>query len=104
MAISAYHLHGLTVDRQHPSLSPVRQCVLLGVSRSSLYYRPRVASDENLALMGEIDRQHMESLLFGSRRMKDWLERRGMPVSRKRVQQLMRATGLWATHRRPGTN
>ena len=29
------------VDRQHPSLSLVRQCALLGVSRSSLYYRPR---------------------------------------------------------------
>ena len=31
------------VDRVHPSLSLVRQCALLGVSRSSLYYRPRAA-------------------------------------------------------------
>ena len=28
------------VDREHPSLSLLRQCALLGVSRSSLYYRP----------------------------------------------------------------
>ena len=79
------------VDRQHPSLSLVRQCALLGVSRSSIYYRPRAASAEDLSLMGEIDRQYLETPFFGSRRMKAWLDRRGMPVSRKRVQRLMRA-------------
>ena len=31
------------VDREIPSLSLVRQCALLGVSRSSLKYRPRAA-------------------------------------------------------------
>ena len=39
------------VDRERPSLSTARQCALLGVARSSLYYRPREASGENLALM-----------------------------------------------------
>ena len=39
------------VDREHLSLSTARQCALLGVARSSLYYRPREASGENLALM-----------------------------------------------------
>ena len=92
------------VDRRHPSLSLVRQCALLGVSRSSLYYRPRAASEEDLSLTGEIDRQYQETNLFGSRRMKAWLERRDMPVSRKRVQWLMRAMGLRAIYRRPGTS
>ena len=92
------------VDRQHPSLSLVRQCALLGVSRSSVYYRPRAASQEDLSLMGEIDRQYLETPFFGSRRMKAWLERRGMPVSRKRVQRLMRAMGLRAIYRRPSTS
>ena len=46
------------VDRQHPSLSVVRQYApCCEVSRSSLYYRPRAASAEDLSLMGEIDRQ-----------------------------------------------
>ena len=40
------------VDREHPNLPIVRQCALLGVSRSSIYYRPRVASPEDLSLMG----------------------------------------------------
>ncbi len=92
------------VDREHPSLSLVRQCALLGVSRSSIYYRPRVASPEALSLMGEIDRQYLETPFFGSRRMKALLERRGMPVSRKRVQRLMRAMGLRVIYRRPGAS
>ena len=65
------------VDRKHPKLSIVRQCALLGVSRSSLYYRPRAASEEDLSLMGEIDRQYLETPFYGSRRMRAWLERRG---------------------------
>ena len=48
----------------------MRQCALLGVSRSSIYYRPRAASEEDLSLMGEIDRQYLETPFFGSRRMK----------------------------------
>ena len=58
----------------------------------------------SLSLMGEIDRQYLETPFFGSRRMKAWLEQRGMPVSRKRVQRLMRAMGLRAIYRRPGTS
>ena len=42
------------VDREHPALPIVRQCALLGVSRSSLYYRPKDDSPEDLALMREI--------------------------------------------------
>ena len=61
------------VDREHPSLSLVRQCALLGVNRSSIYYRPRAASAEDLSLMGEIDRQYLETPFYGSRRLKAWL-------------------------------
>ena len=59
-----------TVDREHPSLSVVRQCALLGVSRSSLYYRPKGASDDDLSLMQTMDRQYLETPFYGSRRMK----------------------------------
>ena len=92
------------VDREHLSLSLVRQCALLRVSRSSIHYRSKAASAEDLSLMGEIDRQYLETPFCGSRRMKAWLDRRGMPVSRKRVQRLMRAMGLRAIYRRPSTS
>jgi len=45
------------VDRQCPSLPVVRQCRLLGISRSGLYYQPRGVSEEDLTLMKLIDRQ-----------------------------------------------
>ena len=92
------------VDREHPSLSLVRQCTLLGISRSSIYYRPKGASEEDLSLMGEIDRQYLETPFYGSRRMRAWLGRHGIQVSRKRVQRLMRAMGLQAIYRRPSTS
>ncbi len=82
----------------------VRQCALLGVSRSSFYYRPKAASEADLSLMGEMDRQHLETPFYGSRRMKAWLDRQGIPVSRKRVRRLMRVMGLRAIYRRPRTS
>ena len=54
--------------------------------------------------MGEIDRQYLETPFYGSRRMKAWLGRRGIHVSRKLVQRLMRAMGLRAIYRRPSTS
>ena len=92
------------VDREHPTLSVVRQCSLLGVNRSSLYYRHRGASEEELSLMKEMDRQYLETPFYGSRRMKAKLNRQGVRVSRKRVQRLMGLMGLQAIYRRPSTS
>ncbi len=92
------------VDRERPSLSMARQCVLLGVSRSGLYYRSRGPSEEDLASMQAMDRQYLETPFYGSRRMRAWLERQGIAVSRKRVQRLMRIMGLRAIHRSPGAS
>ena len=92
------------VDREHPSLSIARQCALLGVACSSLYYRPREASGENPALMQAMDRQYLDTPFYGSRRMKVWLAREGRYVSRKRVQRLMRVMGLRAIYPSPRTS
>ena len=93
------------VDRERLSLSTARQCALLGVARSSLYYRPTEASGENLALMQSMDRQYLDTPFYGSRRMKVWLAREGgRRVSRKRVQRLMRIMGLRAIYRSPRTS
>ena len=92
------------VDREHLLLSIARQCALLGVARSSLYYRPREASGENLALMQVLGRQYLDTPFYGSRRMKVWLAREGRCVSRKRVQRLMRIMGLRAIYRSPRTS
>ena len=92
------------VDREHPGLSTVRQCALLGISRSSVYYRPRAPSQKDLALMSQIDQQYLATPFYGSRRMKVWLGRQGHRVNRKRVQRLMRTLGLQVIYRRPRTS
>ena len=89
------------VDGGHPSLSIVRQCALVGVSRSSLYYPPQRASEEELSLMAEIDRQYLQTPFYGSRRMKAWLEQQGILLSRKRVQRPMPVTGVRAIYGGP---
>ncbi len=91
-------------DRQHRHLSIVRQCQLMSVSRSSLYYRPKETSQQDLPLMQAMDRQYLETPFYGSRRMKASLDRQGMPASRKRVQRLMRLMGLRAIYRQPRTS
>ena len=77
---------------------------MLGVARSSLYYRPKEASGEDLALMRAMERQYLATPFYGSRRMKVWLAREGRCVSRKRVQRLMRIMGLRAIYRSPRTS
>ena len=50
------------VDRKHRALSTVRQCSLLGISRSCLYYQPRGHSQEDLALIKRMDQQYLVSV------------------------------------------
>ena len=92
------------VDRNHARLSVVRQCELLDISRSSVYYSPVQVGENELELMGLIDRQYLLTPFYGSRKMGVWLRGQGHQVNRKRVQRLMRRMGLEAVYRRPRTS
>ena len=92
------------VERVEPRLSIVRQCRLLELSRSSVYYRPAPVSAEDLRLMLLIDRQYLKTPFYGSRRMAAWLRRQGHPVNRKRVQRVQRLLGLQAIYQKPNTS
>ncbi len=65
-------------------LSLRRQCELVGVARSGLYYEPCPESEENLALMRRLDQLHLEWAVYGSRRLTVVLRREGHGVNRKR--------------------
>lgn len=82
-------------------LSVRRQCELLGLSRSSLYYEPAVEPAENLRLMRLIDEEYTAHPFLGSRRLTKWLLEQGEEVNRKRVQRLMRVMGLEAIYPKP---
>jgi putative transposase len=47
------------IDRGHSHLSIARQCQLLKVARSTLYYRPAPVSDDDLAVMRWLDEQYL---------------------------------------------
>lgn len=75
-------------------MSVRRQCELLGLPRSTQYYRPAGETAANLEAMRRIDAQYLETPYYGSRRMTAALNAEGFGVNRKRVQRLMRLMGL----------
>lgn len=92
------------VQAENPQVSIVRQCSLLKVSRSGLYYQPAGESALTLALMSEIDRIFLEYPFFGSRQMRDYLNSNlGYCVGRKRVRRLMNRMGLSPVYQEPRT-
>ena len=78
-----------------------RQCQLLGLARSSLYYEPAGETAEDLRLMRLIDQEYTAHPFLGSRRLTAWLIEQGEAVNRKRVQRLMRLMGLEAIYPKP---
>ena len=82
------------IDREEPKLSPVRQCALLGIRRSSLYYLPTEAGAEDLELLARIDQPYLKTPFYGSGRMTAWLRNHGHQVNRKRVRRLMQLLGV----------
>jgi putative transposase len=91
----------MLVEPDHRQLSVRRQCELLGLNRSSLYYQPAAETAANLRLMRLIDAEYTAHPFLGSRRLTRWLMEQGEGVNRKRVQRLMRLMGLEAIYPKP---
>jgi putative transposase len=89
------------VERSHPEISVRRQCELLGVNRSGLYYEAASETEKNLALMRLLDEQYTRTPFYGSRRMREWLATKGQAVNRKRVSRLMALMGIEAVYPKP---
>ena len=91
------------IDRDH-DLPIARQAKALGVARSSVYYKPRPVSAEDLKLMRRIDELHLEHPFAGARMLRDLLWREGVAVGRRHVTTLMKRMGIEAIYRRPNTS
>jgi len=92
------------INPDHATLSIVRQCALLNIARSSLYYKKTGESALNLTLMQEIDRAFTDWPFFGVRQMRRYLVSLGYCVGNKRVRRLMRLMGLMAVYQKPRTS
>lgn len=91
------------INRKH-QLPLTQQAKLLGISRGTVYYLPKLATEKDLELMRRIDELHLEFPFAGSRMLRDLLNREGHSVGRKRVQTLMRRMRVEALYRKPNTS
>lgn len=86
------------IELDNKGLSIRRQCELVGLNRSNLYYKPIEASDETIQFMHRVDEIFTEHPFYGSRRIQETLRREGVCVGRERVQWCMREMGLRAIY------
>ena len=92
------------IEHKSRRLSVKKQCRLLGLTRSTLYYEPVGPSSTDLELMRAIDEQYLKTPFFGCRRMTWQLRQSGFEVNRKKVRRLMKVMGIRAIYPRPRTS
>jgi putative transposase len=90
------------IKREHP-LPLIKQCQLMNISRSSIYYQAIGNSTRDLELMRLIDEIHLKWPFLGSRRIRDELVDRGFNVGRGHIRTLMRKMGIMALYCKPRT-
>ena len=72
------------IDKEN-RLPLTRQCQLLSLNRSTVYYHKTPVSDGDLVLMRRIDEMHLSRPFYGSRRIRDWLQDEGHAVGVRRA-------------------
>jgi len=82
----------------------MRQCELLDLCRSSVYYQPPPVSATDLALMRRLDELHLKYPFLGARRLARMLQRQGFAVGRRHVATRMRLMGIEAIYRKRRTS
>jgi putative transposase len=82
-------------------LSVRNQCRLLGVNRSTVYYRQQEVEQSDLEVMRLLDEQYTLTPQYGVERMTAWLKRKGLVIGHNRVRRLMRLMGLEAIYPKP---
>lgn len=88
------------IDRKD-SLPLTRQCGLLEISRSGIYYKPVPLSALDMELMRKIDEIHLLCPFYGSRKIRNELWAKGYQIGRDHVRRLMRRMGIEALYVKP---
>jgi putative transposase len=89
------------IDKENNNISLGRQAELLGISRSSLYYQPKI-SDTDIRIMNLIDMIYTDNPTYGKRTIARIISRDyGIAVGKKHVRALMIKMGLTAIYPKP---
>lgn len=91
----------LLIDTNNADLTINQQCELIDLSRSTYYYKPRPLSKEMLELMNVVDEEYTKYPYFGTRRMAEYLKRKGFDVGRKKIRAIYYLLGLEAIYPKP---
>jgi putative transposase len=94
----------LLLEPEHKELSIRRQCELLDINRSNIYYVKRVPDEEELKLMRKVDEIYTKYPFFGTRQMVSYLRPRGYDVGRGQMRGIYEELGLRATCPGPHTS
>ena len=86
------------ISPDYPHLSVSNQCKLVGLQRSSYYFKPKGESVLNQQLMKSIDRKFLKCPFYGVERMTDHLRSLGYSVNPKRVRRLYKIMNLRTLH------
>jgi len=92
------------IEMSNSRISVRRQCELIGLNRTTLYYSGAKESEFNMHLMRLIDEQYTKTPFYGWPKMTAHLRRQGYGVNHKRIQRLMQKMGLCAIYTRPSTS
>lgn len=91
------------IDPSSKLLTISSQCLLLSVSKSNFYYIPTGESEENLAIMRQLDEQYFSTPFYGVLRLTALLVLAGFKVNKKRVRRLMKLMNWQTIYREPRT-
>ena len=86
------------IDKNHKKLSVLRQCELLGLNRSSYYYKPKGLGAEDYGIMKKMDEIFTDHPYYGTRRMMHVLAKEGYYIGRKRVRHYYQLLGIEAIY------
>ena len=88
------------IDKKE-KLPVTRQCKLLELNRSGVYYKLASLSERDVELMRQIDEIHLKCPFYGSRKIRDELWSKGYELGRDKVRRLMRLMGVEALYIKP---
>lgn len=91
------------IKKSHKQVSVRKQCVLLSLHRSGIYYRNTSPASDTLFLLNRIAEIYQKTPQYGYRRVHAQLVREGHVINRKRVQRFMKESGLQALYPKPKT-
>ena len=91
------------IEADNAELSLSQQCRLIGLAKSSFYYKKKSGDPADDTIMKVMDKLYLKDCTFGTRRYAEELKDYGYSVGRQKVRSLMRTMSVCAVYAKPRT-